>query len=397
MIFRDLKTGFTMNTKCPNCLTLSDADPFYTTTQPTNENVLYDRQSEALSCISAEINLQYCRTCGLVYNTSFREDLVDYSDRYKYTLPPTDVFSDFITKLIHTLVTRYGFEKKEIIEFGCGKGEFLTEFCSNGNNIGWGFDTSYEDEANINLTNPRFYNEFYDPVKYKTLTGDLVLARQTLEHIFEPSNFISDMKSAMKFDGKIYLETPNLDWILTNLTFWDFYYEHCTYYSLESYQYLLSNNNLKIVKNDYWYDGQYLSIIAQNAGGATRYPDLDILNNKIKNFQVLWKKKKTRLINYLKNINSDTDLVIWGGAAKGITFCNLFKDYFPEATLVVDINPIRQNKYIPCVGLPIISSDELKLEHSYVVLVMNSQYINEIRSTCVSKKINFEIVDIADI
>ena len=105
-----------MTCVCPNCDTFCLEDPIYSTIQPTNENILYKSKNEALSCIIAESKLRYSKNYGLVFNELFNPELIDYSERYQYTLSPTNVFFGFISNLVDKLVYHYGYRNKDIIE-----------------------------------------------------------------------------------------------------------------------------------------------------------------------------------------------------------------------------------------------------------------------------------------
>ena len=129
----------------------------------------------------------------------------------------------FIKQMVASLIEDHKIKNKKIVELGCGKGEFIREICEKGSNKGFGYDTSYEGPQKILFPKLKFENRFYDRKLDENIFGDFVVARQTLEHIKNPHSFVLDMLTALEDGGKICLETPNLDWILDNCTFWDFY------------------------------------------------------------------------------------------------------------------------------------------------------------------------------
>ena len=82
--------------KCPFCDHKIINEPFYETIQPVNENILFSSKTEALKSATGKISMIFCNNCKLVFNKDFNINLVDYSDNYQYTLPPSKTFYKFI-------------------------------------------------------------------------------------------------------------------------------------------------------------------------------------------------------------------------------------------------------------------------------------------------------------
>ena len=383
-----------MSVNCPICSSPVSSEPFYKTIQPVNENVLFNSWENAKKSKSGKISLVFCDKCSFVFNKDFRLALVDYSEQYQYTLPPSKQFMKFIKQMVASLIEDHKIKNKKIVELGCGKGEFIREICEKGSNKGFGYDTSYEGPQKILFPKLKFENRFYDRKLDENIFGDFVVARQTLEHIKNPHSFVLDMLTALEDGGKICLETPNLDWILDNCTFWDFYYEHCSYYNKTSYINLLSQHGLSVSKTYYWFDNQYMSVVAELGHDKEMIiPNSLVTKLNIEKFCQEYQKKKIRIKNFCLEKSLKGQISIWGGAAKGITFCNIFKDYLKDSVLV-DINPIRQKKYVPCTGNAIISPEVLVNIKPETIIVMNHQYFGEISQTCKELGITADIVAI---
>lgn len=87
-----------------------------------------------------------------------------------------------------------------------------------------------------------------------------------IEHVINPLEFLRLFAAALAEDGLLYLETPRLDWILDNKTFYDFPYEHCAYFSDDFMLRLLKASGFEAVSLRKNYDGQYFSICARKTG-----------------------------------------------------------------------------------------------------------------------------------
>ena len=76
----------------------------------------------------------------------------------------------------------------------------------------------------------------------------------------------------------------------------------------------------------------------------------------------------------------DRHHVVWGAASKGVLFALHLqrRDYLPD--LAIDINPAKQDKYLPATGLHVLSPESAfdRLCPGDVIFVMNPNYLDEI-------------------
>jgi hypothetical protein len=84
-------------------------------------------------------------------------------------------------------------------------------------------------------------------------------------------------------------------------------------------------------------------------------------------------------INTIKH-TKDRHHVIWGAASKGVLFAlHLLRRGYP-LDFAIDINPAKQNKYLPATGLHVLSPELAfdRLCTGDVIFVMNPNYLDEI-------------------
>ena len=115
---------------------------------PVNCIALYATREAALNCPKAGIDLGFCRRCGAVSNLLFDSARLTYDFGYDNSLHFSPVFQNYSDELARDLVARYNLRNKNIIDVGCGSGEFLSLLCALGNNHGVGFDSAF-------ITGPR--------------------------------------------------------------------------------------------------------------------------------------------------------------------------------------------------------------------------------------------------
>ena len=140
-----------MQTICPNCK-IPGMTVFYEIKKvPVHSVLLLTTRDEAVSYPTGDIALGFCESCGFISNVAFDPDLHEYSSRYEATQSYSPTFTAFATRLANRLIERHDLREKDIIEIGCGQGEFLIQLCELGENRGTGFDPAYLSER---LTSP---------------------------------------------------------------------------------------------------------------------------------------------------------------------------------------------------------------------------------------------------
>src|SRR5574342_844330 len=114
---------------CPACGE-SACDVFYELDgAPAHSVLLLETRAAALSYPQGRLALGFCRACGFIWNTAFDPALHEYSARYEAAQAYSATCNAFHGRLAERLVKRYDLHGKDLIEIGCGQGEFLTLLC----------------------------------------------------------------------------------------------------------------------------------------------------------------------------------------------------------------------------------------------------------------------------
>ncbi len=67
-------------------------------------------------------------------------------------------------------------------------------------------------------------------------------------------------------------------------------------------------------------------------------------------------------------------VAIWGAGAKGVTFANIVDPNRDLIDCVIDVNPNKQNGFIPGSGHPIVAPAELARRGVTAAMLMNPNY-----------------------
>lgn len=338
---------------------------------PIFQNVVLNTFEEAIQFPKVNVILKQDEKSGLVINSNFNENII-YNKQYDNDQTFSDSFKKHLTIIKKMLIDR-GFYSKRIVEIGAGKGYFLEYLENNGFNI-IGYDPAY------NGNNPKIFKEYFSDGR---LEADLIILRHTLEHIPNPHNFIKNICKQNNYKGKIFIEVPDFNWIVRKKAFWDIFHEHCNYFTKET----LSNifNNCEIAS---FFNEQYIYLFAN-------IKDIkSTLNEEVIRYDNLFQIFNSKMNYYKKLLEENNNIVLWGAASKGVTFVNLLDKKRQRIKYLVDINPNKQNKYIPGTGHTIFSPDYLFEDKTPtdMIIVMNKNYFNEIK--IFTKKLNIKLISL---
>lgn len=354
---------------------------------PVNSCLLFDNQQEAQRYPTGDIALGFCRRCGFISNVCFDSRVLRYTEAYEEQQSFSPRFNAFARELASHLVERHNLRDKSIVEIGCGKGDFLFLLCELGNNLGIGIDPTYISGRTQSPAADRvtFIRDFYSD-RYADYRSDLVCCRHTLEHIPDIREFVQTVRRAIgnRAETLVFFEVPDVTRVLRELAFWDIYYEHCSYFSLGSLARLFRSCGFRILDLAKAFEEQYLLLEAQPSNGLggtslSQENDLEELANAVAYFQQHHQAKVTSWKRDMQEIRGNgRRAVIWGSSSKCVSFMSTL-GIQNEIEFVVDINPYRQNKYLPGSGVKIVAPSFLSDYRPDVVIAMNPAYLHEIQ------------------
>ncbi len=377
----------TAQIRCPVCGSNDHAVFFHVPSLPIHFHVLRATRQEALRAPTGKITLAFCNACTYIWNTSFQPAQTEYSPLYDNRQSISPAFRQFLRRLAVSLIRRHGLHEKSILEIGCGDGEFLRQLCRLGNNRGIGVDPACPSERNDATQPPeakvRFTRDFFSR-KYSRYRADLVCFRQVLEHVADPGNFLSLIRTtaARKCGTAMYLDVPNADLMLEEIRSWDILYEHCSYFTRQSLRRLLVNSNFKPLRIARTFGRQYLSAEASATDEPGEYQATATSTARVAGLAATFQKRHMEKIGRLRVWfhrvhRAGKGVVIWGAGTKGISLVNTVRENSIE--YIVDINPHKHGKYVPGAGQTIVGPDHLATYRPDYVLVMNPLYDKEIK------------------
>jgi hypothetical protein len=356
---------------------------------PIDTNRLWASRADARAAPKARISLAYCNTCGHVFNRSYNDDLANYEVDYENSQIFSPRFRRYVEELSDTLIAKHDLHHKHIVEIGGGKGEFLRIICDRGNNLGVSIGPSYRPEPNDDIPpNVRFITDYYT-AKYVDEPADIIICRHVLEHFWGVRDLITTVREAVgePRDVVVYFEVPNGDFILRERAFWEFHYQHVSYFTKTSLTKLFTECGFKVREVQENFEGQFLGIqvcaaahdVASNQN--TRGDGEQMTAASCQAFGIAFRARVVSWQDQLELLRANGHRVFaWGAGAKAVTFLNMVDPAGDGISHIVDVNPRKTGWFVPGSGQEIVEPNALRELGPDVLILMNAIYRDEIRS-----------------
>lgn len=228
--------------------------------------------------------------------------------------------------------------------------------------------------------------------------ADLTVANNVLAHVPDINDFVAGFATLLKPTGVATFEFPHLLQLVQHGQFDTLYHEHYSYLSLIAVERVLRQNGLLVFDVDTLpTHGGSLRVFARRADGQAG-PVGEPVHPRVhqlladehaagvdtlayyQGFQARCLATKHALLRGLLDAQArGLRVAAYGAAAKGNTLLN-FAGVRPDLLpYVVDLNPVKQGKYMPGSRIPIVDEAHLKSDKPDLVLVLPWNLLPELR------------------
>lgn len=238
-------------------------------------------------------------------------------------------------------------------------------------------------------------NKFFDEsLGYNILSDygkfDLITATNLITHIEDPKGFLNECKVILKLNGSIALEFYYFESLISNVAFDQIYHEHVSYFNFQVFNDLVKRVDLEI------YDAKLVG----SQGGSLRvfvgFPGRHKVSNRVTNllqtegtpkmikerymeFARMTATKANEIKNYLSSIaNNNLKIYGYGASAKATVVTNFTGIDSHTILAIADRSPLKQGKFIPGTGIPIVTPDKLSSFNPDVIIIFSWNLKNEI-------------------
>lgn len=215
--------------------------------------------------------------------------------------------------------------------------------------------------------------------------ADLTAANNVLAHVPDINDFVKGFSILLKEDGVATFEFPHLLNLLLETQFDTIYHEHFSYLSLTAIRRVFDANGLAV------FDVEELTTHGGSLRVYAHRKDTGHHQTNARVAQILKAEKSSGMLNtdYYRDFQSRTNhikyeltrflldakrdgkrVAAYGAAAKGNTLLNYAGIRADLIEFVVDLNPAKQNKYMPGSRIPIVNEERLKEEKPDYILIL---------------------------
>jgi 2-polyprenyl-3-methyl-5-hydroxy-6-metoxy-1,4-benzoquinol methylase len=331
------------------------------------------------------LNLARCKICGFyqlieAFNTKF------LFSNYKYYSPENKEVTkhhSFILKKINN--NKKIFSHSKILEIGSNNCSFLDLIKFKYECFVLGIDPAknlafISRSKKINNESFEFNYKNANKIKKKYGNFDFIILRHVFAHIDNLKSITKGINILLKKRGIVYIENAYALNTFQNNEFDQIYHEHMSYLSLKPLIPFFNIFKMRI----------YDAFTSEIHGGSISFFLTKESNKKItKSLKLILKKeeiiyKEKFIYKFINNIKKNKEkftqlirkilknrkiIATYGASAKGNTLLNYFKIKYPSIRYAFDNTSAKINKYLPGIGVPVISSDSrLKFKCNYIII-----------------------------
>ncbi len=352
---------------CPACHHSINVPFLRTTPQPLSTIAWPASIDEARNMPRLATDWRRCVGCGHVFNATFEYAQVPYNKKPNLMYNAGNSWKTAIGERLDEL-TQLLKPNDCVVEIGYGDGAFLAGLKTAMPSIrAVGFDPNGAKRNDITL---ELHASLFDPSKdLAAFKPRLLIARHVIEHILDPLGFLqafSFYASVTDTQTMTYLETPCIDNALVNARTPDFYYEHSSQFSTESFTRMLQLCGGSEPNIFHSYRGEVIHALIHFG----RDKSAVIKANESQKFLNDTDQSIARIRTQLDELLlSGKQVAIWGGTGKSASFMqryNLDSTRFP---VVVDSDPDKIGTFVPGTAQRIQLPNILKLNPIQVIII----------------------------
>jgi SAM-dependent methyltransferase len=355
--------------------------------------VHWAEQAEALSSPTGRMMLAYCGECAYVRNVAFEPALMVYDRTMDTNLHHSPAFQRFSAELVSHLAERFAIAGKQVVDIGCGQGEFLRELCDHGGCKGVGYDAMYAGAEGPDPSGASFFSSGA-PRGAGLPYYDVFTSRHWFEHIADPYEFLVDLrKQAGDRPVHGYVEVPDACYDLATAG-WEVIYPHVSYFDSYSLCRIFQRAGWRVMGTGTYFSGMFRWIEVANSEGdwQPKDEDRDRQLASIAQFASRHAVERDRWRRTIEKLAAAGDRpVLWGAGSRGVQFLAAV-DPDRRLSAVVDVNPRKWGRFLPGGGHRVDPPAQLAQLQPRAVVITNPAYRTEISSALAELGVSAEIL-----
>lgn len=331
---------------------------------PRNIERLFERIPES-GDQPVQLRVMRCRTCGHVQLPAPLED--DYYEDYLMTHSHAKKMQDFQRAQAEAFVARFDLCGKRVFEAGCGDGRFSGVLRELGCLVSANEPSAKAREAcrdkGLDVRDGYLGRGAFPDLN---ATFHAVVARQVLEHVPDPNDFLEGVRELLVPWGHALIEVPALEQALEHDRFFDFFPDHLSYFSGSALVHLASRCGFSVERLTRAMDGEYNEIWLTKL----ERPDLSSVQRAVDGISGAFR----RFLRSQAELGRRT--AIWGAGAKGVLTLAMVD--CAGVAYLIDKDPVKRGRYTPVSHLQVWAPERLSEDPVDTVIITALAYKDEI-------------------
>lgn len=341
------------------------------------------------------LRLNVCTGCThLQLSHAVNPDLL--FKNYLYVSGTSKTLRDYFDWFANFTLQYFSTPPKSVLDIACNDGSQLDSYKRLGLTT-YGIDPA----ENLWATSSREHTVICDYFterhcgELRSRKLDIITAQNVFAHNSYPLEFLQQCRDIMHDDSVLFIQTSQADMVKNN-EFDTIYHEHLSFFNTASMDALASRSGLylvDVVKTPI-HGTSYVFVLTKHLGNR------DLVEHQLRlerdtgladlmtytEYAEKCKQVVRDLVNTIDHYgNQGYTIVGYGAAAKGMTlinFGNLFIDF------IIDDNPLKQGRYCPGSGIPVVSIDQLDqcTDHKIAFIPLAWNFFDEIKVKIKAKR-----------
>ena len=344
------------------------------------------------------LTIARCKRCGLLQqgHDAARRVLIErvyshYHSTYAASKSVSTYVETFVTRAAEIAGARPG---DHVIEIGSNDGSLLRLLARQGlRPVGFEPSGNLNDlarSADAQIVEAYFGQASAEQYRQAFPAARLVLSRHTLEHAFEPLDFVRGICAAMSPEGVAIVEVPYLPLQAAFNHFEAMTFQHVCFYTLSSLCALFEKAGLTIIDNTFVeMDGGSIVVFARHAG-ARHSPRVDAVRASEQTSGWLGGEGDGETFARIDRCRDEARrgltafsrqglrVLAYGAGSKGQSLLNMLALDGSIVSAVRDDTPGAGGQWVAGAAIPVVSGDDAHAQHPDVVLLSATTHTREL-------------------
>ncbi|MFJ3460817.1 methyltransferase domain-containing protein [Achromobacter spanius] len=336
------------------------------------------------------LRILVCESCWLVQTEDHAGREALFTDDYAYFSSFSSSWLAHSRRYVDAMIGRFGLGKDSMVAEIAANDGYLLQYVKEAGIPCYGVEPTASTaqaarDRGIDIVQRFFGVELGDELTEGGRAADLIAANNVLAHVPDINDFVSGFAALLKPQGVATFEFPHLLRMVQEGQFDTVYHEHYSYLSLTAVSRIFTANGLSVFDVEHLgTHGGSLRVFAQRLDTGKHETGAEVARTLDEEqragvagpdfyarFQQQAERVKNDLLAFLVELRrGGKRIAAYGAAAKGNTLLN-FAGVRPDLLpYVVDLNPAKQDKYLPGSHIPIVAEARLREDRPEYILIL---------------------------